>query len=116
MPVDPKPPARHVDRHAGKEKVRREGRCRIKGCTYIGAFGHVSRFHLVGRDLGGDDIDDNIIPICAGHHDFWEHGPEGKQGLGPAIWSSLYEWEASYVLEKKGVDYVRRYYGVDLLG
>ena len=108
---DPKPPTRIVDKNAGKEKVRREGRCRVTGYSF-----ELTRFHLVGRDLGGDDVDDNIVPIDQEIHMRWEHAPGGKKRFGPAIWNSLYAWEKDYVLEKKGVDFVRRYYGVDLLG
>lgn len=107
---DTKPPARIVDKNAGREKVRREGCCRCTQRT-----DNITRFHLVGRDLGGDDIDDNIVPIWQGLHEAWEHAPHGKKQYGPWIWSRLQPWERDYVLEKKGVDFVRRYYGVDLL-
>lgn len=117
MTPDPKPPARLVDSEAGKEKVLREG-CRLTGTPAgapPGTADHVDRFHLVGKDLGGDDVEDNIIGIVHHLHMLWEHGPHGKVEVGRAIWAVLWEWERSYVLEKKGVDYVRRYFGIDLL-
>jgi len=106
---DPKPPARIVDKNAGREKVAREGRCRVTGKPFP------TRFHLVGKDLGGDDIDANIVPVHWEVHHMWEHVRGGKKLYGPAIWNALFEWEKDYVLEKKGVDFVRRYYSVCLL-
>jgi hypothetical protein len=109
MNADPKPSARVVDKDAGKEKVAREGRCRVTGTPQ-----NLTRFHLVGRDLGGGDVDENIVPICQPVHDFWEHHKDGKQLFGPMIWGALEDDERAYVLEKKSTDFVRRYYGVEL--
>ena len=107
---DPKPPRRIVDKNAGKRKVYElEGRCRLTGSPL-----YLTRFHLVGRDLGGDDVDDNIIPLNQLAHDEWEHGPNGKTRLGPHIWDVLRPAEKDYVLQKKGPEFVRRYYGVEL--
>jgi hypothetical protein len=100
---------RIVDKNAGKEKVRREGRCRVTGVRY-----QIERFHVLPRDLGGDDLDVNIVPINHSIHHLWEQAPGGKQLFGPMIWGALEEDERAYVLEKKGVDFARRYYGVEL--
>lgn len=55
----------------GRAKLRREGTCRVgKGanaeCMETWA---LHRHHLVGRDRNGDDVDENIIPLCHACHD-----------------------------------------------
>jgi hypothetical protein len=61
--------------------------------------------------LGGDDVDDNIIPISHEIHMQWEHDPDDKKIWGPRIWQVLEPTEKEYVLEKKGPEYVWRYFG-----
>lgn len=55
-----------VNRSAGVEKIRAEGRCRA--CGVPGApssdGGILNRAHLVPRGQRGDDVDENIIPLC----------------------------------------------------
>lgn len=109
MAADPKPHRRIVNPAAGLEKVKKEGRCRVTKSP-----NNLTRFHLVGKDLGGDDVDDNIVPITHGFHMAWEHNPRGKIILGPLIWKRLTKEERQYVLDKKGPDYARRYYGVTI--
>jgi hypothetical protein len=108
--VDFKQPRITEDRE-GWEDLRRTklGPCRVTGSVF-----NVTMFHLVGRDLGGDDVPDNLIPICQDVHMEWEHAPDGKQKWGPSIWATLTASEQRYVLEKKGPFFARRYYGVDL--
>lgn len=109
MRADPKPVKRHIDKKAGYDKLAREGRCRVSGTPW-----RLTRFHAVPRDMGGDDIDVNIIPICWELHHEWEQAPDGKKMLGPGIWAAMFDDERAYVLEKKGVDWIRRYYAVEL--
>ena len=56
---------RVVDPDAGKAKIRREGECRI--CERVPS-GHpldsLNRMHVVGKGVGGDDVEDNIVPGC----------------------------------------------------
>lgn len=67
MTVEPdfKRGKRIVDKDAGKAKVRAEGICRV--CERVPAgtyFDALTRFHLVPKGQGGDDVDENLIPIC----------------------------------------------------
>jgi hypothetical protein len=131
---DPKPPKRVVDREAGREKVHAEG-CRLTRRPYgspVGSPEFVTRFHVVPRDLGGGDVEENIVGIVSRIHDLWEHDfklpgtvfypldgtPQrvgtGKEIYGPQIWKVLYTVEREYALDMKGADFVRRYYYVDL--
>jgi 5-methylcytosine-specific restriction endonuclease McrA len=102
--ADPKPAARRIDREAGVEKVRSEGRCRICPATY-----GLTRHHLVPRSLGGDDSDDNLIPLCFVCHDLYETQPK-DQGPGKLIRRSLTKREVGYVLRRKGRVFLDRYY------
>jgi len=58
---DPKPPPRIRDSQAGLAKLRREGRCRVCGQAR-----GLTRHHLLNRSQGGDDVDDDIVPVCDG--------------------------------------------------
>lgn len=113
---DPKPVRRIVDPMAGVVKVQTQG-CRVTGKSWRpnvpgGAPSHVDRFHLVGVDLGGDDVDENIIGCRHDLHMEWEHGPRGKAKVGPRIWAVLEPDEIAYVMRKKNPVFVERYYGV----
>jgi hypothetical protein len=109
MTPDPKPPRRVRNPKAGTDKVAAEGRCRVSGRR-----DHLTRFHLVPKSLGGDDVDVNLVPITQSLHMRWEQGAGGKAAVGPAIWSNLNLPERDYVIRKKGPEFVRRYYGVEL--
>lgn len=116
MPSDPKPPPRIRDTRAGRDKVRQQG-CRLTGQPWRpgqeGMPWHVDRFHVVPRDLGGDDVADNLIGVRHDLHMEWEHGPDGKAEVGPRIWRLLYDHEKQAALDK-GPHFVLRYYGVTL--
>ena len=115
----PRPPRRIVDPYAGIQKVTGEGRCRVCGSRWA-----ISRAHLVPKGQRGDDIDDNIVPLCGGGTDGC-HGSLTDHHL--ASWPSLLtgvEWtaiaallrerlssdEEGYILQKKGIDWLNRVY------
>lgn len=67
---------RIVDPAAGREKLLREGRCRLCGRT-----AGLTRMHVVSKARLGHDVDDNIVPGClhpepgvAGCHHQLDHG------------------------------------------
>lgn len=118
---DPRPLARIVDRNAGRDKVRREARCRACGLERISL---LNRAHLVPKGQRGDDVDENIVPLCGS-------GTSGCHGAltdhHKASWPSLlvgYQWEVvathlrrrltkdefKYILEKKGREWLDRTY------
>jgi 5-methylcytosine-specific restriction endonuclease McrA len=65
----------------------------------------VELHHLVARSRGGDDVADNIVPLCRVHHGL-------VTGRHPAVIErldrSLTEGETAYVLAKLGENGVER--------
>ena len=62
--------------------------------------------HIVPRSLGGDDVTDNLIPLCGsgsvGCHGLIEdHGP-GWRECAQRVRTRFQPEELRYVLEKKG--------------
>lgn len=119
MVGDPRPALRIADPQAGIAKLKAEGRCR--------ACGHhsfmLSRHHLVPKGQGGDDLDENIIPLCGngtqGCHGAmtdhtnsvgWPSKLEGYewQVVASAIRSSLWSTERMYIVRTKGEDWLNR--------
>ncbi len=49
----------------------KQGPCRICGAEASNGrlHGHIHLHHIVPRDLGGDDLPDNIVPLCPDCHD-----------------------------------------------
>jgi len=134
---DWKHPERVADVNAGKFKIfghpfvagSGERRCRV--CRYFAKLrkfadplaanapgrGRVSRFHLVPKGKwggGGDDVDDNLIPVCGsgttGHHGMWECKQNGWEVVGHVIRKTLTEAELDYVVGKKGTEWLDRHY------
>lgn len=100
----PKPPRRKRLAHAGRAKVKHAA------CRACGFLWGIERHHLVPRSLGGDDTDDNIIPLChACHQDLHNH-PNGRARTGSRIRRSLYAVEEAYILRRKGRDFLDLYY------
>ncbi len=98
-----------VDPEAGKAKVEAEGCCRL--CRrrvlprWLGGFwlDSLERHHLVpkgmGRTIGGDDLDDNIIPLCTRCH---RAVTEKLRWATMAVRASLLPHEEAYVITRKG--------------
>jgi hypothetical protein len=120
---DPKPDRRIVDRDAGRLKVWVEGECRV--CGHVPS-GHpldtLNRMHLVPKGLGGDDVDDNIVPGCGsgttGCHGLLTssmedpHHPEGLT-VGEArelLLANLSVRERAYAETKKYPGWLEDYY------
>ncbi len=58
MPPDPKPAPRVVDKTASRRKLLVDRTCRACGAHAVNCH------HLVGRGQGGDDVFNNLIPLC----------------------------------------------------
>jgi len=56
--VDPKPPKRIIDTDAGPRKLALDPVCR--GCGRRASDAH----HILLRSQRGDDVEDNIMPLC----------------------------------------------------
>ena len=91
------------------------GPCRVcvrtlsNGGTPSYAPHRVQFHHLVARIHGGDDLEENIVPVCLECHDFvTRREPHALHALA----ASLSESERGYVLRKVGEDGYRRLFGV----
>ena len=82
----------------------------VKGgpCRLCGRWGY-ELHHLVGRDLGGDDVEQNLVPLCTGCHGRVQ---ELKEPERSQLGRSLTPVERAYLLEKKGPLFARGYYGI----
>jgi len=103
---DPKPERRIVDQFAGNDKLRAEGRCRICGAPATGPLG-LTRHHLVPRSQQGDDVDDNIVPLCGdgtrGCHAEVEFRTAGYRAR---LRAKLTPDELAYIIDKKGASWL----------
>lgn len=69
----------------------------------------VQYHHLIPRDFGGDDVADNIVPLCQHDHDMvTRREPEHVR----ALLSSLSDAEYAYAVGKAGEDWAERIYGL----
>jgi hypothetical protein len=73
-------------------------------------FGRIQLHHVVSRQDGGDDVADNIIPLCPFCHDLvtrraWRACLE--------VLASLTDAEYAYMIERGGESYPERTYGIE---
>jgi 5-methylcytosine-specific restriction endonuclease McrA len=70
----------------------------------------VELHHIVPRDLGGNDVPDNIVPLCPlCHKRITERWPLH----GNALVRSLTDAEYSHAVEKAGENVWERVYGIE---
>jgi hypothetical protein len=112
LPPDPKPPARVKATRTQWALIDQAKRGRCRGCGADPR--RTTNHHLVSRSLGGDDVIDNIVPLCGsgtvGCHGAIETHPPGWRHVATAVRRSLTTTELRYALEKKGSDWLDRYY------
>jgi hypothetical protein len=112
MVTDFKAGSRHRATQAEWDTIRDEkaGPCRVCGEHAVWA---ISYHHLVPRSLGGDDVEDNLIPLCGdgttGCHGKLENHPRGWERIAHAVRHSLTPAELGYVLDTKGMEFLERY-------
>ena len=100
---------RKVVSRASWERLRDEkgSACRICGQTNPAVL-HLH--HLVHRDDRGDDIADNLAPLCADCH-------RGVHLREPAhcrlLLTRLTDGEYAYMVQRGGEDYPERVYGIE---
>jgi predicted restriction endonuclease len=121
MSGDPFPKSRQLAR--GERRYRRKvaspkqwqaiiaakrGRCRV--CVQVGDWqvNAVQYHHVVSRADGGDDVPDNIVPLCWTHHAMVSRG----QPVCKSLLASLSDAEYAYMVDKGGEDYPERAYGI----
>jgi 5-methylcytosine-specific restriction endonuclease McrA len=104
---DPKPRKRVVNPDAGVGKLRQERACRVCGQRTM----LLERHHLVKRSQGGDDVDENIVPLCgdgvAGCHGRVE--AKHRETL-VALRKALRPDELDYIILRKGEAWLDRMY------
>jgi HNH endonuclease len=79
----------------------------MQGCRICGIRDRAEFHHLVGRDLGGDDVSDNLVPLCPIHHKQVE---ERQMVACSVLRDRLRGEEIAYVVGRKGEDFLSRYY------
>jgi len=118
---DPRPEARVVDRHVGLRKLWIEGRCRA--CGVVGR-DRLNRAHLVPKGQRGDDVPQNIVPLCGSgttgcHGALTDHhrasAPSRLEGqewtvVAAALRAKLLPEEVDYIKGKKGLLWLNRVY------
>ena len=83
----------------------KKGPCRV--CFKRGT---IQMHHLVSRQDGGDDVADNIVPICPEDHDALTRRVPAISRL---LLGHLSDAEYGYMVERGGTDYLRRAYGIE---
>ena len=124
-PAQPRPKAASLAR--GERRYRRKiaspkqwqailsakvGPCRVCGAAAWNgsAFPKVQMHHVVTRQDGGDDLPDNIVPLCLADHDaVTRRVPQACY----ALLVSLTDAEYAYMIERGGENYAERGYGVE---
>jgi len=95
------------------EKIVQEkmGPCRV--CVNPSGNGHglpvIEFHHVVSRQDGGDDLADNIVPLCSDCHD---EVTRRIPSSCACMLESLTEREWAYMIERGGEDYPERAYGI----
>lgn len=110
MRTDPKPLRRVRVASGSREalevyaKVHHRGsRCRL--CSSP----RVTAHHLVPRSRGGDDVRDNLIPLCHSCHEEFEHGRQ-RPLFAAQIRAALEPGEVAYIIKRAGEGFLERYY------
>lgn len=107
MTPDPRPPKRYKASPQEWRQIRRDklGPCRV--CNRVGPF--TEMHHLIGRDLGGPDVRDNLVPLCQTCHvRVEERVPEACRAVADSLTSA----ELAFVLVEKGPVFFERYYAI----
>ncbi len=102
---DPKP-AKRIKASAEEWVELREaklGPCRVCGTTAWPLGLH----HLVSRGQGGDDLEDNLVPLCGSGTTGCHERVESRDPVAcHELRKHLTEAEIAYVLEKRGEAYL----------
>lgn len=80
-----------------------------KVCRTCHTWKNVQYHHIVPRDFGGDDVADNIVPLCGYSHD---GVTQRRQKYVHEFLASLSDAEYAYAVGKAGEDWAERIYGL----
>ncbi len=82
---------------------------KLTGCRICGVRKPIEAHHLVPRDRHGDDVADNIVPLCPGcHHEVEAREPQACLRLV----MMLSDAEYAYAVEKAGEPVWESVYGI----
>jgi len=81
-------------------------------CRSCGIPGAIEFHHLVPRSLGGDDIADNIVPLCRPCHGHVTDRSTCDGDCAGDVARSLTDAEYAYVIAKLGEGAMHRLFGV----
>lgn len=104
---NPRPLCRKRDAKAGRRKcLSPESECRLCGVRR-----GLERHHLIPRSQGGEDRDENLVPLCgpfenACHRKITENDPEALSLLRGRLWPE----EESFVAFRMGWGWLERRY------
>lgn len=82
------------------------GPCRV--CTKHGSV--IQLHHLVSRAHGGDDVAENLVPVCPLCHEALHRR---APAIGRLLLSRLSDAEYAYMVDRGGEDIAERVYGVE---
>lgn len=95
-----------------KLQAAKSGPCRV--CGAAAYTGNTSLHHLVPRSGGGDDVEDNLVPLCGSgttgcHGKIESRDKEASRRLRANLSKDEYE----YVVRKKGWDWLDQRYPLE---
>ena len=87
------------------------GPCRVCGDSGANGrlYGKIQLHHLVSRQDGGDDVPENIVPLCPLDH---AKVTQRDSGVALILLLSLSDAEYAYMVERGGETYAERAYGL----
>lgn len=91
------------------EKIERAP-CRVCGIVFVNVPG-MDAHHLIPRDQFGDDVADNIVPLCRDCHTSIER-LHPKAAI-VALLASLSDAEYAYAVDRAGEDFAERIYRME---
>lgn len=108
---DPKPAKRPrkqiriIDKNAGRRKLLRDPSCRGEKCQMLASEGH----HIVrkGSPHFGDDVEENILPLCLFCHHDWHAGRKPKLQFK----QEEYDYVFGKLGEISGMKFLEDHYG-----
>lgn len=108
LEVTPKPYRRRVSSRKGWEQLydAKGGPCRV--CTKHTSL--IVLHHVVFREDGGDDLPENLVPLC---HDDHAAIHNRAPAIARLLLARLSDAEYAYMVERGGEDYAERVYGVE---
>lgn len=104
---DPRPTGRLRD-----PQLLRRLHLEFDECVVCGAVYGLTLHHLLSRAQGGDDVRANLISLCMGNGVSDCHGKlhSGDRAVREEIRRHLSDESISYLLERKGRDWLNRFY------